>query len=80
MTKNRLNIQTISTKRKDKQADRILLIGQVTEKKEKAGPSHFLKFLSQPAFGTFAKPHNPTHYPSFAKEPNLPALKTTINE
>jgi hypothetical protein len=45
MTKNRLDIQTISTKRADKQADRVLLLGQVTEKKEKARPSHFLKFL-----------------------------------
>ena len=32
---------------------------------------HFLKFLCQPAFGTFAKPHEPTHNPSFAKEPNF---------
>jgi len=45
MTKNGLDIQTISTKRTDKQADRVLLLGQVTEKKEKANPSHFLKFL-----------------------------------
>jgi hypothetical protein len=50
MTKNGLNIQTISTKRTDKKADRVLLLGQVTEKKEKANPSHFLKFL-------FAYPH-----------------------
>jgi DNA-binding XRE family transcriptional regulator len=34
--------------------------------------SHFLKFLCQPAFGTFAKLLKPTHNPSFAKEPNLP--------
>lgn len=45
MTKNGLDIQTISTKRKDKQADRVLLLRQVTEKKKKAHPSHFLKFL-----------------------------------
>jgi len=45
MTKNGLDIQPISTKRTDKQADRVLLLGQVTEKKEKANPSHFLKFL-----------------------------------
>jgi len=50
MTKNRLDIQTISTKRTDFQTDRVLLLGQVTEKKEKANPSHFLKFL-------FAYPH-----------------------
>jgi hypothetical protein len=45
MTKNGLDIQTISTKRTDKQADRVLLLGQLTEKKEKANPSHFFKFL-----------------------------------
>ena len=45
MTKNGLDIQTISTKRTDKQADRVLLLGQVTEKEEKAHASHFLKFL-----------------------------------
>ena len=50
MTKNGLDIQTISTKRTDFQADRVLLLGQVTQKKEKANPSHFLKFL-------FADPH-----------------------
>lgn len=45
MTKNRKDIQIISTKRTDLQADRVLLLGQVTQKKEKANPSHFLKFL-----------------------------------
>ncbi len=45
MTKNGLDIQTISTKRTDFQVDRILLLGQVLEKKEKALHSHFLKFL-----------------------------------
>jgi hypothetical protein len=50
MTENGLNIQTISTKRTDFQTDRVLLFGEVTEKKEKAHPSHFLKFL-------FANPH-----------------------
>ena len=45
MTKNGLDIQSISTRRTDKQADRVLLLEQVTEKKEKAHPSHFLKFL-----------------------------------
>jgi len=44
MTENGLDIQTISTKRADFQADRVLLLGQVTEEKEKANPSHFLKF------------------------------------
>lgn len=45
-----LKTQTISTKRTDSQTDLILLLGQVTIKKEKANPSHFLKFL-------FANPH-----------------------
>jgi hypothetical protein len=54
MTKNGLDIQTISTKRTDFQTDRVLLLGQVTEKKEKALPSHFLKFLlASRTFGTF---------------------------
>lgn len=38
----------------------------------KAHASHFLKFLCQPAFGTFTKPLKPAHNPSFAKEPNRP--------
>lgn len=45
MTKNRLDIQTISTKRTDFQTDRFLLLGRVIQKKEKALLSHFLKFL-----------------------------------
>jgi hypothetical protein len=45
MTKNGIYIQTISTKRTDKQSDRVLLLGQVVEKKENANPSHFLKYL-----------------------------------
>lgn len=32
---------------------------------------HILKFLRQPAFGTFVKPHISTHNQSFAKEPNF---------
>jgi hypothetical protein len=50
MTENRLDIQTISTKRKDLQTVLVLLFRQNTEKEEKAHPSHFLKFL-------FADPH-----------------------
>jgi DNA-binding XRE family transcriptional regulator len=41
--------------------------------------SHFLKFLCQPAFGTFAKPLKPTHNPSFANEPNHPPTDTKNN-
>ena len=50
MTENGLDIQTISTKRTDKKADRILLFRQVTEIQEKSDSSEFLKFL-------FAIPH-----------------------
>ena len=50
MTENGRDIQTISTKRTYVKAARILLLRQETEKKEKAIPSHFLKFL-------FANPH-----------------------
>lgn len=45
MTKNGLEIISISTKRTDFQDDRVLLFGQATEKKEKARPLHFLKYL-----------------------------------
>jgi hypothetical protein len=76
MTENGLDIQTISTKRTDKQADRVLLFGQVTEKKEKAHPSHFLKFLltsrTNGTFGfarhtsrPFAKPKEPLFFQRF---------------
>ncbi|MCO6461108.1 MAG: hypothetical protein J5I59_06870 [Saprospiraceae bacterium] len=48
MTEKGIDIQTISTKQTDFQTDLVLLFGQVTEKKEKAHPSHFLKFLANP--------------------------------
>jgi len=50
MTENERDIQTISIKWTNKQAGRVLLLRQVTEKEKKAHPSHFLKFL-------FANPH-----------------------
>lgn len=60
MTKNELKINTISNKRTDKLTDRVLLIGQMTEKEEKAHPSHFLKFLlASRTNGTFG--FAPTH-------------------
>jgi len=78
MTKNGLDIQTISTKRTDFQTDRVLLFGQVTEKKEKADPSHFFKFLLASCLnGTlgiarhtsrpFAKPKEPFFHVIFNK-------------
>ncbi|NMC99064.1 MAG: hypothetical protein GYA62_05025 [Bacteroidales bacterium] len=66
MTENGLNIQTISTKRTDFQTDRVLLLGQVTEKKEKAHLSHFLKFL-------FASRTNGTF--GFARHTSRPIAK-----
>ena len=48
MNKNGLDIQTILTKRTDLQTDRVLLLRQVAEKKEKAHASHFLKLLAYP--------------------------------
>jgi hypothetical protein len=71
MTENGLNIQPISTKRTNFQADHVLLFGQVTEKKEKAHPSHFLKFLlANRTNGTlaFAPPHK-ADLSAKAKEP-----------
>lgn len=70
MTENGLDIQTITTKRTDFQADCVLLFRQVTEKEEKAHLSHFLKFLlasrTNGTFGfarhasrPFAKPKEP---------------------
>jgi hypothetical protein len=70
MTKNGLDIQTISIKWTDFQTDRVMHLGQLTEKEEKAHPSHFLKFLlasrTNGTFGfarhtsrPFAKPKEP---------------------
>ncbi|MBS0647278.1 MAG: hypothetical protein JSR97_11930 [Verrucomicrobia bacterium] len=60
MIENGHDIQTISTKRTDFHADRVLLFEQLTEGKEKADPSHFLKFLlDSRTNGTFG--FAPTH-------------------
>jgi hypothetical protein len=70
MTKNGLDIQTISIKWTDFQTDRVMHLGKLTEKEEKAHPSHFLKFLltsrTNGTFGfarhtsrPFAKPKEP---------------------
>ncbi len=58
MTKKALDLQTKSTKRTDFQIDRVLQFGQLTEKREKADPSHFLKFLlANPQVAHLALPH-----------------------
>jgi len=70
MTKNTLNIETISTKRTDKQTDRVLLLGQVTEKQIKAGPPHLLKFLfTSRTNGTFGFARHKSHRFAKPKEP-----------
>ena len=70
MTKNELDIQTISTKRTDKQADRVLLFGRVTEKEEKAQSSHFLKFLlASRTNGTFGFARHASRPCAKPKEP-----------
>ena len=75
MTKNGLDIQTISTKRTDKYADRVLLLEQVTEKKEKANPSHFLKFLlASRTNGTFGFARHTSRPFAKQKEPFLPKI------
>jgi len=85
MTENGLNIQTISTKRTDFQADRVLLFGQVTEKVEKAHPSHFLKFLlASRTNGTFGFARHTAHASQnqksrfFAHAPTIMTIFTTL--
>ncbi|EIM73188.1 hypothetical protein A3SI_18352 [Nitritalea halalkaliphila LW7] len=64
MTEYGTNIETILTTSTDNFADRVLLFGQVTEKKEKAHPSHFLKFLlASRTNGTLAFAPDPTSHP-----------------
>ena len=70
MTKNELDIQTISIKRTDFQTDRVLLLGQLTEKEEKAHPSHFLKFLlASRTNGTFGFARHTSRHFAKPKEP-----------
>jgi hypothetical protein len=85
MTENGLNIQTISTKRTDKQTARILLFRQVTLEKEKADPSHFLIFLlASRTNGTFgfarntSRPFAKPKEPFFANAPKDYELSTQI--
>ena len=47
MIKNGLDIQTTSTKRTDFKTDSVLLLGQVTEGKEKADPSQFFQHTNE---------------------------------
>ena len=79
MTENGLDIQTISTKQTDFQTDRVLLLGQETEKKEKTHPSHFLKFLlASRTNGTFGFARHTSRPFAKPKEP-LFCQRTDIN-
>jgi hypothetical protein len=68
MTENELIIQTKSNKRTDFQTDRVLLLGQVTDKEKKAHPSHFLKIL-------LADPHCTHLVPAPPSNPSIAATK-----
>jgi hypothetical protein len=84
MNENGLDIQTKLTKRTDLQADCFLLLEQATEKKEKALPSHFLKFLlasrTNGTFG-FAPTHktNPSQNQKSRFLPTHEGRKLTLN-
>ena len=77
MTKNEHYIQTISTNQTDFQSDCVFLLGQLTEKKEKAHSSHFLKFLfTNRTFSTFGFARN-TKRP-FAKPKELNFCRVSV--
>ena len=78
MTENGLNIQTLLTKRTDKPADRVLLVEQVADKREKAHPWHFLKYLlASRTNGTFGFARHTSRHTAKPKEPfNIFALIT----
>jgi hypothetical protein len=85
MTKNGIDIQTISTKWTDIQADRVWLLEQEAERKEKADPSHFLKFLlASRTNGTFgfarhtSRPFAKPKEPFFTNAPKDFDLRTQI--
>jgi hypothetical protein len=70
MIENELDIQALSTKRTDFQTARVLPFGQVTEKNEKANPSHFLNFLlASRTNGTFGFAQNSSQHFAKPKEP-----------
>lgn len=76
MIKNGFYIQTISTKRTDLQINLVFLLRQVTEKKEKAKPAYFLKFLLTSLIsGTFG--FNPSHKANASAKTKEPLLALT---
>jgi len=73
MTKNEPDKQSISTKRTDFHTDSVLLLGQVTEKKEKTHPSYFFKFLlTSRTNGTFGFARHASQPFEKPKAPFLP--------
>ena len=48
-------------------------------RKKKKPPLRIFENFYQHAFGTFTKPHKPTHNPSFAKEPNFTSSTKNSN-
>ena len=82
MTKNKLDIETITNKWTDFQTDRVLLLGQVTEKQIKADLSHFLKFLfTSRTNGTFGFAQHTSECFAKPKEPffaNAPIISTIL--
>lgn len=72
MAKNGLYIRTKSNKWREKQADRVLRFGQMTEKKEKAKPSHLFKILfSRPHICTFGFAPNHKTDPSAKQKESI---------
>jgi hypothetical protein len=80
MNENGPDIQSISTERPDYQTDHVLLLGQVTEKEEKAHPSHFLKFLlTNCTNGTFGLAQQTSRPFAKTKEPFFANTHKTVN-
>ena len=80
MIEKGLDILTLSTKRTEFQTDRVLLCGQMTEKREKADLSHFLKFLlASRTNDTFSFARQTSRHFAKPKEPYFAtALMTSI--
>lgn len=75
MTEYGKNIQTLLTTSTDNFADGVLLLGQITEKIEKAHPLHFFKFLlANRTNGTFGFAHRTCRPSAKPKEPFFPTI------
>ncbi len=75
MTENGIDIQTVSTNWTYFQTDCVLGFGQVKQRKEKAYPSHFLKFLlASRTNGTIGFARHTNQPFAKPKEPFLPKI------